>query len=276
MKTVVEVLQLSAVYLEERKIDRARRLAEELLAHILKMKRIDLYLQHDRPLEEGELIQLREGLRRLAKGEPIAYVLGEVSFYGCIIRVDRRVLIPRPETELLVEHVLKNRNVDIVWDLCTGSGAIAIALKKSSPDLKVSASDICSEALVLATENAFLNETSVEFLCGDLFSPFVGRQADLIVCNPPYVSVNEYLKIDASVRDFEPKLALIGGDDGLSFYKRLQSEAGRFLRPGGRLWLEIGSDQGQSINKIFNTSLWNKQTLIKDWSGRDRFFSLEK
>jgi release factor glutamine methyltransferase len=275
VKTVVEVLKLSASYLQDRKVEKSRRMAEELLAFILKMKRIDLYLQHDRPVNEIELTQLREMLKRLAKGEPVAYILGEVEFYGCSIRVDKRVLIPRSETEILVDLISK-RASGVVWDVCSGSGCIGIALKKAKPDLEISLSDISSEALALAEENARLNGVEVSLFQGDLFAPFGGKSADLIVCNPPYVSTREYLTLDPSVRDFEPKLALVGENEGLAFYERIQAEIGPFLRPGGQLWLEIGHAQGKAVMKIFSSGGWKKQTLLQDWAGKDRYLSLEK
>lgn len=276
MKIVSEVLQLCTAYLKERNVDRARRLSEELLSHVLKLKRIDLYLQYDRPLEEKELVSLREALQRLGKGEPLEYILGEVSFFGSHLRIDRRVLIPRPETEILVDMISRNRPQGIVWDVCTGSGCIGIALKKRFPELDVTVSDISSEVLALAQENAQTNGVALSFLQGDLLEPFEGQQADLIVCNPPYVTEDEYERLDSSVRDFEPRLALVGGKSGLEFYERLAASAGSFLKKGGRLYLEIGHLQGSSVSKIFNNSSWVNPELMRDWSGKERFFSLEK
>lgn len=275
MKTLVDVLKLSTSYLQDRKIERARRMAEELLAHTIGMKRIDLYLQYDRPVDEGELTKLRDLLKRAGKGEPVAYILGEVPFHGCMIRVDSRVLIPRPETELLVDLILKTKPEKRVWDLCTGSGCVGIALKKARPDLEVVLSDVSLEALELASENARLNQVDVACLHGDLFAPFAGLTADLIVSNPPYISPKEYLSLDPSVRDFEPKTALVAQRDGLAFYERIEAEIKPFLAPGGFLWLEIGSGQGASLMKIFNSKSWKNQKVMQDWAGRDRFFIAE-
>jgi len=276
LKTIQEVIQLSTSYLRERKVEPARRSAEELLSHLLKMKRIDLYLQFDRPVEEKELSILREQLKRVAKGEPLEYVTGEVEFCGCTIQVDPRVLIPRPETEILAEWIVKKVKGKVLWDVCTGSGYIGISLKKALPHLEVFLSDISSEALEMAKTNAVKNGVEVSFLLGDLFAPFTGLSADAVVCNPPYISDKEYLEIDASVRDFEPKRALVGGERGTEFYERLAAELPPYLKSGGQLFLEIGAAQGEAVKKIFQRSPWTRAELLQDWSGKDRFFFLEK
>lgn len=278
MKTVGEILSVSASFLANKKVDRPRRLAEELLSHALKVKRIDLYMQFDRPVEEGELSLLRPWIKRVSDGEPLEYIIGEVDFFGCRIRVDRRVLIPRPETEILVDHIAKfiaNDPITSLWDVCTGSGCIGIALKKRFPFVTVTLSDQSEKALSLASENAVLNETSVEILEGDLLEPFGERKTELIVVNPPYVSANEYFSLDPSVRDFEPKLALVGGEFGTEFYERLEKDIPSHLNPGGRVFLEIGAAQGDAVQRIFSSPIWRKLERVADWSGKDRFFFLE-
>ena len=275
MKTVGEILNASTAFLLSKKVDRSRRLAEELLARALQMKRIDLYMQFDRPVVEKELEFIRIGIKRLIQGEPLEYILGEVEFYGCKIKVDRRVLIPRPETELLIDHIAKRLRGSAAWDICTGSGYIGIALKKKFPHLSVTLSDLSADALALATENALLNQVDVEILQGDLTLPFRGRKADLVAVNPPYVSRNEYDSLDPSVRDFEPEMALVGGGRGTEFFERLASELPPFLNPGAQLFLEIGATQGQAVQNIFSSPIWRKRELHSDWSGKDRFFFLE-
>ena len=215
MKTIAEVIKLSASYLEERKIDPPRRIAEELLSHVLQLKRIDLYLQFDRPVVEVELTRLREWVKRAGKGEPLEYVTGEVEFFGCTIKIDQRVLIPRPETEILVEMISKRVKNGVLWDLCTGSGCIGIALKRALPELSVTLSDLSPDALALAAENA--KGLEIEILQGDLLEPFRGRKADFVVCNPPYISQREFFTLDPAVRDFEPIMALVAGERELSF-----------------------------------------------------------
>ena len=278
MKSVSEILQLSAHFLGSKKIDRSRRMAEDLLAHVLKCKRIDLYLQYDRPLVENELVLMRELIRRASAQEPIDYLIGEVDFFGCKIRVDKRVLIPRPETEILVDLIVKKIGAQggkFLWDLCTGSGCIGITLKKKLPQLQVSVSDLSVEALQLVLQNSRINEVEVEIYQGDLLAPFEGRKADFVVCNPPYVQMSEYCFLDQGVRDFEPKGALVGGERGTEFYERLERELPFFLNHGASVFFEIGSKQGASLNKIFSSPIWSAQQVHLDWSGKERFFFLE-
>jgi len=272
MKTVGEVLKLSAAFLTERGIDKGRRIAEELLSGSLGVKRLDLYLQFDKPVEEAELVLLREQLKRCAKGEPVQYVIGEMEFYGARIKVDSRALIPRPETEILVDLIAKQTTTGKLWDICTGSGCIGIALKKVMPELDVTLSDFSNQALELATYNAKLNGVQVVIKHGDLMDPFQGQKADVIVCNPPYISASEYLHLHSSVRDFEPKQALVGGDKGIEFYERLALAVPPLMNPGGRLFLELGTGQGEVVKKIFR----GEGRVEKDWAGHDRFFFLER
>lgn len=268
MKSIAEVLKLSTEFLADRKIDRPRRIAEELLSHVLKLKKMDLYLQYDKPIIENELNILRELLKKCGKGEPLEYATGEVEFFGCKIKIDKRVLIPRPETEILVELVSKRIKKGVLWDLCTGSGCIGIALKKALPELTVTLSDISADALALAAENA--KGLDIEILQGDLLATFKGRKADYIICNPPYISQSEFDRLDPSVRDFEPKLALLAGDRGTEFYERLHRELPEYLIPGGQVFLEIGSGQGEAIKTIFPEG----GELHFDWAGHPRFFFL--
>lgn len=276
MKTVSEILPLSTQFLQDRNVPNARRTVEDLLAALFKCKRIQIYMQFDRPIVESELVILREWLKRIAKNEPLEYIIGEIEFFGCQIKTDSRALIPRPETELLVEMISKKiQDQKILWDLCTGTGCIGISLKKRFPALQVLLSDLSEKALELARENGLKNQVDVTFFLGDLFEPFVGRKADLIVCNPPYVSAKEYLILDPSVRDFEPKMALVGGETGFEFYERLARYAPQFLNPKGELILEIGEGQGKKLFEIFSMPFWKSQ-LIQDFASKDRFFFLER
>lgn len=237
-----------------------RREAEELLAHVLGCRRMALYMQWDRPVDEAEAALFLGLVKRRKGGEPIGYLIGEVPFYGAQIRVDRRVLIPRPETELLVDLVAQQKPVGTLVDLCTGSGCIAIALKKKFPELRVIGVDLSEEALAVARENGQKNGVEVEWRQGDFLEAVKGEKVDFLVSNPPYVTEGEWEALDPSVRDFEPKMALVGG---LSFYERLRGWQGKFF-------LEIGASQGAEIQKMFPGS-----TLHRDWTGRDRFISLE-
>ncbi len=277
MKSLGEVIALSSQFLQDKGIERGRRLIEDLLAHLLKCKRIDLYLQFDRPMEEKELGVIRGSVKRLVSGEPIDYIIGEVDFFGSTFLVDSRVLIPRPETEVLVDLIAKRMGVQqSLWDVCAGSGCIGISLKKKFPHLSVFLSDLSEKALEVAKANGVKNGADVHFYLGDLFAPFKGNSTDLIVCNPPYVSSLEFETLDSSVRDFEPKMALVGDGNGLDFYERISLEAPEFLNHKGQIYLEIGWKQGEAVQKMFTSSVWGKKELIQDWSGKDRFFFLEK
>jgi release factor glutamine methyltransferase len=281
MKTLGEVLNLSIQYFQDRKISRPRRQVEELLTRLLGLQRIELYMHYDRPLEEKELSIFREWVFRRGKGEPLDYILTEVSFFNCVFEVNSSVLIPRPETEILLDMVcsqlakfdLKNK---VAWDICSGSGCLGIALKKKFPELQVVLSDISPAALAVARKNALRNGAGVVFMQGDLLAPFQNCKADFILCNPPYISESEYKELDHEVRDFEPKEALIGGATGLEFYEQLARELPECLNPKGRAFFEIGTGQGEKICSLFDASCWKSKIVEKDWSGHDRFFFLEK
>jgi release factor glutamine methyltransferase len=240
------------------------------------MKRLELYMHFDRPVDEKELAALRDPLKRLAKEEPIEYILGEVEFCGCKLSIDSRVLIPRPETEIFAERILNTIQGPVVWDLCTGSGCLGIALKKRRPELDVTLSDLSSEALALAAQNATENQVKVSLVQGDLLAPFQGQQADVVVCNPPYISASEYLNLEPSVRNFEPMMALVSGERGTEFYERLARDLPLFLKDRAQVFLEIGSGQGLAVQKIFSGGPWIRAEVEKDWAGHDRFFFLEK
>jgi release factor glutamine methyltransferase len=272
MKTIQEVLTLATDYLQNKAHSNPRKDAEDLLAALLKCKRLDLYLRFDQPFQENELVILREWIRRRGQGEPLEYLTGETEFFDLPLKLSSSVLIPRQETEILASKIaekIEKGSVSSLWDLCCGSGALGLSLKKKFPHLEVSLSDISKEALGIARQNAEKNNLHVFLLEGDLFAPFVGKTTDLIVCNPPYISESEYLRLDPSVRHFEPRRALVGGPDGLDFYRRLALEAKSYLKPGGLLCLEIGYDQGEEVLKLFSS--WKKIILEKDWSGKDRF-----
>jgi release factor glutamine methyltransferase len=280
MQTVLDILTLSADYLAKRGVERPRRQAEELLADLLRVSRMDLYLSHDKPIDEQELQKCREWLKRRGNGEPLQYIVGEVEFLDCHLTVTPDVLIPRPETEILADTIakyLKSQETTgkHLWDVCCGSGCLGIALKKKVPSLSVTLVDICPKALAVAAKNATDNGVEVACVLGDLLRPLDGQRADYVVCNPPYVSVAEYEALQQEVREHEPKGALVSGSTGLEFYQRLAVDFPAHLAKHGRVWLEIGSDQGAAVSALFSGAPWVHQKVEKDWSGRDRFFSLE-
>ena len=248
--------------------------ARALLLHALELPRDALvrHLADEVPLEaEQRCVALFE---RRAQGEPAQYILGEAWFMGLRFSVDARVLIPRQDTELLCEIALelaKTRGYTTALDLCTGSGALAVSLKKLG-NLRVAATDISSDALCVAADNARRNGVEISLFQGDLLGALPDGQAfDLIVCNPPYLTAQEMDGLQPEVRR-EPELALLGGADGLAFYRRLAQGAGKHLNPGGALLMEIGCAQGESVPALF--SGW-KTKVLKDLNGLDRVVQAE-
>ena len=280
MRSLGEVLQIATQFLQKKEIVQARRFAEDLLAFVLKKSRLDLYLQFDLPLEEKELEHFRFLIKRLSSKEPIEYILGKVEFYNCLFSLNPFVLIPRPETEILLDLICREisheeKKPQVAWDICTGSGCLGISLKKRFSFIEVTLSDLCPNALHVVHLNAKQNQVEVEILLGDLLKPFEGKKADLVICNPPYVSLSEYEALDLSVKGFEPKQALVAEENGLLFYRLLSQQLPFFLNKGAKVYLEIGATQGQKIKKLFSCPCWTRVFIEKDLSGHDRFFSLE-
>jgi len=277
MKTVGEVLTVSSAYLEAKGCVDFRRDLELFMAGVLGCTRLGLYCAFDRPLEQLELDRLRLGLTKLGQGMPLAYVEGAVDFFGARIGVGPGVLIPRQETELLAEriasHIEQRGTPAVLWDICTGSGCLGISLKKKFPKLEVVLSDISPVALDYAKQSARVNGVNVECLLGDLMAPFGDRQADLMVCNPPYVSEEEYAALDPSVRDFEPGLALLAGPKGVELYMRLACQVKKHLRSGGVILLELPAHRADEIEKMFVQKGFAAMFLF-DLANKPRFLEL--
>jgi release factor glutamine methyltransferase len=280
MKTLLEVLNLSTEFLKKKGLSHPRREAQDLLSDALGIGRMQIYLEHDRPLSETELEILRSYLQRRIQKEPLAYIHGQVDFHGCRLKVTRDVLIPRQETGILVEKIIEQLEKEsqegkILWDICCGSGCIGLALKKHFPELSISLSDDCPKALAIAKDNGMLNGLHVDYHKGDLWNPFNGLQADYIVCNPPYISERDFANLETDVRDYEPSHALIGGVSGLEYYRRLAEKTHEHLRPGGKMFLEIGDGQGEAVQAFFENLPCKELKIMKDWAGLERFFFLE-
>lgn len=269
MKTVLTLLDLSVEFLRKNGVLDPRQIAQDLLAHTLGWKRLDLYLNYERPLSEREIAPFREKIARAAKKEPVEYIIGEIEFCGLLLKVDKRALIPRKETEIFVEKIAKQIEKGVLFDVCTGSGCIGIALKKKRPDLEVFIGDLSSAALDLARENAEKNGVDVHLLQGDFLEPFRGKKADIVVCNPPYIRKSDYEKLDPSVRMFEPIEALIGGEKGTEYYERMQREIPGYLKENARLFFEIGYDQEEALLELFPEG-----KIERDFSSHPRFFTV--
>lgn len=269
---ILEVIQKTTPYFEKQGIESPRLTIELLLAHLLKKKRMDLYLEFERELDEGTLAKLREMVKRRVAGEPLQYITGEVEFCGLKLLVDKRVLIPRPETELLVQAVLQ-RNPRKIIDVGTGSGCIAIALAKKLPEAEITAVDVSPEALEVARENGKLHqvEKNVRFLESDLLQALPDSfVVEAIVSNPPYIADGELAKLPKEVRDFEPVRALAAGEDGLKVIRRLVMDAKRILSPSGFMALEIGAGQRKVVEDIFGQQGHEVVEVVKDLLGHER------
>lgn len=277
--TIARVLSWSAGDLRQRSSTSPRLDAELLLARVLDCDRIRLIIDGTRPLSSSELQRYRELHKRRRRGEPVAYLLGEREFYGRCFLVDSRVLVPRPETEHLVDVALERtraRSLSArVLDLCTGSGAVAITLKKERPTTHVVATDISADALSVAKENALRLGALVTFICSDGFDS-IGKETkkfDLITANPPYIPEANHAALPIDVRGFEPKLALTSGIDGLDLTSRIVSEAPRMLVPGGLLAVEIDAPSGTLVRELFLAAGFEDVTVTRDYAGRDRIVS---
>lgn len=253
--------------------------AELLLAHALGTDRIRLVIESERWLDEAELGRVRDLIRRRRNGEPIAYILGRREFYGLPFVVDARALVPRPDTEPLVEVALERTRDRFMYgralDLCTGTGCVALAFAKARPTWRVSATDISSDTAALAWENTRrLGATSsVRVRVGDLFTPVAGERFELIVGNPPYIPHDEIAGLDRDVRAFEPHLALDGGADGLDLVRRIVSDAPAHLVPNGVLALEIGCDQADAVISLFESAGFSEVSRRRDYANLDRVVS---
>ena len=269
-KTLKDIVQLSSSYVSKR----PRHEVEEWIATCLGIKRLDLYLQFDRPMQEDELDRIRSGIAQLAQGVPLAYIVGHAPFYNDEFIVDKNILIPRPETEILVDiaaEFMRDRSGTLV-DVCTGSGCVGLTLKKLFPTWHVILIDICDRALCIAEQNTKKLNLDVEIRQGDLLEP-VSEQVEAIVCNPPYLSHAEWHDLDPTVKNYEPRLALDAGIEGTEIYKRLFSQVRSVLTSPGFVAVEIGAGQGEKVGTIAQ-SYGYEYDVHKDLANRDRVLCL--
>ena len=273
--TVRQALEAGKELLILAGIEEAALDARLLLEHVTGLTRSALLLSWAQELSEEQLQAYKVLLARRALREPLQHIVGSVSFMGIDIACDGRALIPRQETELLAEQAIEySKAVEkdglTVLDLCTGTGCIAISLALLGRYSAVTATDISEEALALAGENIARNKASVELLQGDLFAAVEDRRFDVIVSNPPYIAAVELKTLMPEVQEHDPLLALDGGADGLKFYRRIAAEAPQHLKPGGRLYLEIGAGQGEAVSTLLAENGFADIRILQDYSGRDR------
>ncbi len=246
--------------------------AEWIYSIALGIKRSEL--EKERIVKPSESKKIEEIVQKRLTGRPLWYIIGDTEFYGLKIKVDERALIPRPETELLADAVIKSAEKgDKILDMCTGSGCIAIAVAKTcaDKDVKVTASDVSDAAIMLASENAAANKVKINFIVSDMFRNVHGK-FNIIVCNPPYIRTGEIPNIQREVREFEPRVALDGGEDGLDFYRLLADEARPHLVRGGMLIVECGEGQTEAVLAMFKKR--DYAIVLKDLAGVDRFVKI--
>ena len=279
MKTwcVLDLIQWTTEYFKRYDIPSPRLDAELLLSHVLGTSRLQLYLRFEMPVFPEHLSAFRELIKKRTAYVPVSYLTSRKEFFSLEFYVDSRVLIPRPETEVLVEHVLKAQGAPCqLLDIGTGSGAIAISLAVNRPEWEILATDISAEALEVAQKNAVAHKCAdrLTFLQGNLFEPLEtlpDSRFDWIVSNPPYVSTKEYPSLPPNVRDHEPEIALLAGVDGHEVIVGILNGAPRFLKPGGRVALEIGHNHSHEVQDLVQSnSAYSECQVIKDYSSVER------
>ncbi len=274
MHTLLEILRKTETFLVSKGVESARLETELLMASCLGLKRLDLYLQHDRLLTEKELEPMRGWVVRRAKREPLQYLTGSVEFADIVLKTDCRALIPRPETEQLVEILQQRAEVPAtILDLGCGTGAIGLALAHHFIGSKVTLVDQSQDALDLAKENAHTNQLQerVSLVRSDWFQNVSGRY-DWIVSNPPYLTEEEWSSAEPEVREYEPRSALVGGESGLDPYRILLSQGRQYLNPGGLLALETGIEMHPELVQLAEQNGWQSVRSMQDLHQRNRFF----
>lgn len=266
--TTLKVLTWTTSYLADKGVENARREAEWLLCEVTGLNRMGLYLNFDKPLQDDELTAYRSMVGRRGRREPLQYILGSQEFDGLEFVVTRDVLIPRYDTETLLDEAVRQApHSQKVLDIGTGSGCISVALSRRLPQARVTAVDISPDALSIAQQNADRHNAQIEFLLGSFFQPVAGRRFDLIVSNPPYITTVDLATLQSEVRDFEPRLALDGGHDGLDAYRVLTTEAPHYLEPGGWLLLEIGAGQDKDVSVMLAEAGFDAIVAVPDSTG---------
>lgn len=287
---LLDLLRKSTEYLEQNGIDDALSEAEMLVFYAVASNRLDAYIENPE-IKSTDSAKVRRLLQRRSKGEPVQYIIGHIEFCGLRIKVGRGVLIPRPETELLVEEVIKTVKGKALsvkspertcsrmtpyalrsfLDLCTGTGCIALALAREFPEAVVYGTDLSKEAVAYAKENAKSNNIeNIRFRQGSLFEAVKAKRFDIITANPPYIRRAEIATLQREIRNWEPVAALDGGLDGMDFYRAILSSGGDYLNPDGFIFLELGYDQAEGVQKIARAEGFREITVIEDYAGIGR------
>ena len=285
--TIIKLVQWATTYFDTHEIDSPRTTAEILLSHVLNSRRIDLYLRYDQPLTTDELQRFKALIKRRINHEPVAYILGHKEFWSMELCVSQNVLIPRPETECLVEKSLEILTADVnvkpkvILELGTGCGAVILSLASENPRHAYWATDISINAIRIARQNALQHnlDGKIQFVTGDWFAPLGSKTGafDLIVSNPPYIKSGDLVRLQPEIQGYEPLQALDGAADGLHCLRHIICSAYCFLKPGGALILEIGHDQKSSLEQIIDEcDEYERVRFYKDYSGYDRILQMNK
>jgi len=289
-KTVKEVVGMASDYLKKNHTEEPLIEAELLMSRLLGCRRLELLLHAERLLDEKILEAMRRGIKRVASGEPVQYVTGEVDFMGNLLKVDKRALIPRPETEELAAWILDHKDAwgkkpganggthPVVVDVGTGSGCIIFALATKKPNALYAAIDISGDSLSLAQENAVKLGLAgrVAFLHGELADTVDEETIDIIVSNPPYIKTSDYELLPPKIKNHEPRSALDGGEDGLDVIRAVIQDSSIALKNGGHLFMEIGFDQAGTVKTLLEEENFKAVEVRKDLSGHDRMVHAEK
>ena len=271
-KNIFNILQQATEFLKSNNIKEAQLDAEILLCGILEVSRSKLYILRRESITEEQYKKYKEYLNRRITREPVDYILGNSEFMGLNFNVNSNVLIPRQETELIVEHAnkfIKETKAKNILDLCTGSGCVAVSLAYYNDNVSVVASDVSEAALEVAKSNALINNVSekIKFIKSDMFNNIIDEKFDIIISNPPYVKNDEYKGLEKEIF-FEPKIAFLADDDGLTFYRIIAQKAKQYLNKKGMLLLELNSNISSKVADLFND--FNSVSIVKDYSGLDR------
>lgn len=269
---IIDALNCAIKELEKANVENNKYEARAFLAHILGRPNEWIMIHINDEITKQDTVILEQYVERRIGGEPFQYIIGNCGFMGLDFIVNKNVLVPRADTEVWVERVIelaKETKASSILDLCTGSGCIAITLKKMLKDVLVYASDVSKEALKVASENAVRNDVEVKFICSNLFERFPADKFDIIVSNPPYIPREEIKKLARDVQN-EPLLALDGGEDGLDFYRKIVKESKSFINENGYLVFEFGYDQVNQVKDILEGNGFYICEIIKDYSGNTR------
>ncbi|BDU50247.1 peptide chain release factor N(5)-glutamine methyltransferase [Haliovirga abyssi] len=278
---LIDILKYSTDYLEKANVDSPRLTAEYIIATILDLKRIDLYMNYDKPLSTIEREKIKKNLIRRAKDrEPLQYIMEYEEFYGLKFYVDKNVLIPRPETEILVENAIKyleKIEEPKILEIGVGSGAISISIGKNLINSKIIGVDISEGALKIAEKNREnLGLNNVRFVKSDIFENINYKSFDLIISNPPYISEEEYSGLMPEVKNYEPKLALVAKEDGNYFYRTIIENGKNYLKNGGKIFFEVGYNQSKIVKELFIKNRYKNIEILKDYGKIERILIGEK